>query len=65
MFTLASSGADGRFIPVPLLKPIGQMVKHKEEYDNLVYKLWLTQIVYYHMPVSKTLRKALRTTRPQ
>jgi hypothetical protein len=42
MFTFASSGADGRFIPVPLLKPIGQMVKHKEEYDNLVYKLWLT-----------------------
>jgi hypothetical protein len=28
VLTLDSSGADGRFIPVPLLKPIGLMVKH-------------------------------------
>ena len=42
---------------MPLFKPISQMVNQKEEYDDLVYKLWLTQIVYYHTPVSKALRK--------
>src|SRR6266849_7248490 len=50
---LASLGADGRFIPVPLFKPISYMVKQKEDDDDLVSILWLTQIVYYHMPVSK------------
>jgi hypothetical protein len=42
VLTRASLTADGRFIPVPLLKPIGQMVKQNEDYDDLVYKLWLT-----------------------
>jgi len=56
VLTIASLGADGRFIPVPLFKPISQMVKQKEAYDDLVYKLWLTQIVYYHTPVLKALR---------
>jgi len=57
VLTLASIGADGRFILVPLFKPISQMVKHKEDYDDLVYTLWLTQIVYYHTSVLKALRK--------
>src|SRR6266404_2039314 len=39
VLTLASIGADGRFILVPLFKPISQMVKHKEDYDDLVYRL--------------------------
>jgi hypothetical protein len=42
---------------VPLLKPIGQMVKQKEDDDDLVYTRWLTQIVYYHMSVLKALRE--------
>jgi hypothetical protein len=29
------------------------MVKHTEDDDDLVYKLWLTQIVYYHSPSQK------------
>lgn len=58
VLTLASIGADGSFIPVPLLKPIGQMVKQKEDDDDLVYTRWLTQIVYYHMSVLKALRTA-------
>jgi hypothetical protein len=45
VFTRASPGADGRFIPVLPFKPTGQKVKQKEDYDDLVYKLWLTQVV--------------------
>jgi hypothetical protein len=52
VLALASLDADGIFIKVPLLKPIGQMVKHSEDDDDFVYKLWLTQIVYYHIPLS-------------
>src|SRR6266852_2431060 len=55
--TRASLGADRRFIPAPLFKPIGQMVNQKEAYDDLVYKLWLTQIVYYHTPSQKRYKK--------
>jgi hypothetical protein len=37
------------------------MAKQKEDDDDLVSTLWLTQIVFYHMLVSKTLREVLRT----
>jgi hypothetical protein len=32
------------------------MLNHEEDDGDLVSKLWLTQILYSHMPVSKALR---------
>src|SRR5260370_15074311 len=53
----ASRGGDGKVIGMLLLKPSGQMSKRQEEYDDLVYYLWLTGYYITICPSRKRYEK--------